>query len=156
MKYRNTTLHAGFTLIELLIVIAIVGVLVTVTALPIVRFRQQQALQHTMNAVLTVLTEARAKTLAGTNNSLYSVQLESAQAILFTGTSYDSGALTNEVYAFEPPVTLGAVSLAGGGTTITFDRLRGTTAQHGTLQLQLPDGTTRTITITATGTVARN
>ncbi len=156
MKKMFSTHHSGFTFIELLIVLAIVGILVSTTALPIMRFRQQQALQHTTNAVLMVINEARAKTLAGSGNSTYSVRFESTQAILFRGTTYQSGESTNEVYAYESPVTLGTVSLAGGGTTITFDRLRGTTLHHGTLQLQLPDGEARTITVTATGTVARN
>ncbi|HEY0980360.1 MAG TPA: type II secretion system protein [Candidatus Paceibacterota bacterium] len=146
----------GFTIIELLIVLTIVGVLMGIASLPIIRFRREQALQNTTNAVLTVINEARAKTLAGTENTNYSVRLEADRAILFRGATYQSAAPTNQIFLYESPVVLGTVALSGGGSTITFDRLRGTTAHHGTLQLQLPSGTLRTITVTATGTVARN
>lgn len=146
----------GFTIIELLVVLAIVVILMGIASLPIIRFRREQALQNTTNAVLTVINEARAKTLAGTENTNYSVRLESDRAILFRGSTYQSSTSTNQIFLYESPVVLGTVALSGGGSTITFDRLRGTTAHHGTLQLQLPSGTVRTITVTATGTVARN
>ena len=146
----------GFTIIELLIVLTILAVLVGVISLPVIRFRREQALQNTTNAVLTVINEARAKTLAGTNNTNYGVRFESDRAILFQGSTYQSTSGTNQIFLYESPVVLGTVALFGGSSEITFDRLRGTTAQHGTLQLQLPSGTTRTITVTANGTVARN
>ncbi len=146
----------GFTIIELLIVLTIVAVLVGVTSLPVIRFRREQALQNTTNAVLTVINEARAKTLAGTNNTNYSVRFESDRAILFQGAAYQSTSGTNQIFLYESPVVLGTVALSGGGSEITFDRLRGTTAQHGTLQLQLPGFSSTTITVTTTGTVARN
>lgn len=146
----------GFTIIELLIVLTIVAVLMGIASLPIIRFRREQALQNTTNMVFTVINEARAKTLAGSENTNYSVRLESDRAILFRGSTYQSSAVTNQIFLYESPVVLGTVAISGGGATITFDRLRGTTAHHGTLQLQLPDNTARTITVTTTGTVARN
>jgi len=147
--------NKGFTLIEILVVIAIVGVLIAVVALPLIKFRQQQSLQNTTNAIVAVLNDARAKTFAAVNNTSYGVALSSTGMTLFTGTGYAVETATNETYTFESPVTA-TWSLAGGGNTISFDRLKGTTGQHGTITLQVPNGTMRTITITTLGSVIRN
>ncbi len=151
----KSTYRRGFTLLEMTIVLAIAVVLITIVTPPFIKFRQQQALQNTTNAIVSVLSDARAKTFAALNNTSYSVKIESNQATLFTGTSYSSSDPTNDVYPFETPTTV-TWSLAGGGSVISFDRLKGTTSQYGTITIQLPSGVTRVITITTLGTVARN
>lgn len=145
----------GFTVIELLVVLAILAVLMVVITPSFMRFRQQQALQNTTNGVLSLITSARTKTLSGNDNSIYSVRFESSRAILFKGIVYTDGMATNEIYGYESPVTLGTVLLQDATQVLTFDRLRGTTSQHGTIQLQLPNGTTRMITVTQTGSAER-
>lgn len=151
----TTRSHTGFSLIEVLVVIAIVGVIIGIVTLPFMAFRQQQALQNSTNGLVAVLNDARTKTFAALNNTTYSVYLTSSAAILFTGTVYDSAAATNESYTFESPVTA-SWSLQGGGDTISFDRLKGSTSQYGTISLTLLGGATRTVTINALGTVVRN
>ena len=153
MKYHLP--RTGFTLIELIVVIAIIGVLIGVVVLPLVKFRQQQALQNSTNAIVAVLNDARTKTFAALNNTSYSVYLSSTAATLFTGTTYSSGTSTNEVYTLEFPVTA-SWSLQGAGNSILFDRLKGTTSQYGTITLSISGGATKTVTITALGTVTRN
>ncbi len=147
--------NKGISAIEVLIVSAIMGVLVAVVALPLISFRKHQALQNSTNAVVAVLTDARTKTLAALNNTSYGVRVESSRVILFTGTTYTSSASTNEVVLLETPVTA-SWSLQGGGSSIGFDRLTGITSQYGTITLALPDGTTRVVTIAASGSVTRN
>ncbi len=145
----------GVTIAEIVIIIAIIGLLTTVIALPFSTFRQRQALQNSTNAVVAALNEARTRTLAAVGNTYYSVRIESAQVIVFVGSTYSSSTSTNEQIAIETPVTV-SWSLQGGGSSITFDRLTGTTSQYGTLTLSLPNGSTKTVTVSSLGTILRN
>lgn len=145
----------GLTLIEVVVIIAIIGALIAVVTFPLIKFRQQQSIQNATNGVVSVLNDARTKTLAGLGGTSYSVQIQSDKVILFTGTTYSSATATNESYTIEEPVYLNW-SLAGGGNAISFDMLKGTTSQYGTITLTLPNGTTRVITINNTGSITRN
>jgi type II secretory pathway pseudopilin PulG len=147
--------QSGRSIIEILVIVAIVGILVAIVALPFSRFRSTQALENTTNTIVSVLDQARARTLAGVNDTNYGVHVESGAITLFEGNSYSSGASGNEVYVFESPVTLGSVTVNGGGSDIVFDRLKGTTSDHGTIVVTISGVGTRTITITATGSVKR-
>ncbi len=147
--------QSGITIAEVVIIIAIVAILAVISIGPLSAFRQKQALQNTTNAVVSILNEARTKTLAGYDDTSYGVHIESGKITLFTGTSYSSSTSTNENFFVESPVTL-SWSLAGSASEILFTRLTGTTNQYGTITLTLPSGSTRTITITQTGSVTRN
>ncbi len=147
--------QSGLTLAEIVIIIAIISILIGVVTLPLIKFRQRQALQNSTNAVVAVLNDARTKTLAGLDNTTYSVQIQSDKIILFTGTTYSSGSATNESYTIEEPVYLNW-SLNGAVSKVSFNRLTGATSEYGTITLILPDGTTRIITISSSGSITRN
>ena len=155
---NNTTQQKGVTLVEILVIVAIIGILFAIVGLPFLKFRQQQALQNTTNAVVSVINEARTKTLAAVNSSVYSVRIQSDRVILFSGASYNSADTTNQTTLFETPIT-GTWSLQptpGTTDTITFVRLTGTTTNSGTITLSIPSGATRTVTISSLGTITRN
>lgn len=147
---HKTTTQSGLSAIELIVILAIVALLVVIGGLPFLKFRQQQALQNTTNAVVSLLNEARTKAIAGYDNTSYSVRVEQQQAIVFTGTTYSAGASTNQIVLFESPIT-------GPSTPVTFSfaRMKGTTSS-GTLTMSIPNGATRTITVTTTGAITRN
>lgn len=149
------SLHKGLSLIETVVIVAVVVLLIAVVVAPLNTFRKNQALQNSTNAVVAVLNDARTKTLAAVNNTTYSARIESDRIILFTGTTYTSGASTNETVMLETSVT-GSWSLQGGGSAVSFTRLTGVTSQYGTITLTSSGGTTRTVTITANGTITRN
>lgn len=148
--------QSGYGILHFIIIIAVIGILLGVAAVPFFNFRQQQALEHTTDAVVSILGEARAKTLAGYDNTSYSVHIEATKVVLFTGTVYSAGASTNKNILYETDVSLGTLTLSGGGSNVSFDRLKGTTAQYGTIILQSSNGQSRTVTITSAGTVKRN
>jgi type II secretory pathway pseudopilin PulG len=156
MRLKRYKHPEGFSLIEIVLIIGIIGVLAAVVSLPFAKFRQTQALENTTNAVIAILNEARTRTLGAVGNTSYSVRVESDQAILFTGTSYNLSTPSNQILSFETPVTMTGITLNGGGSNVSFDRLKGTTSQNGTIILSLPNGLTRTILVSATGSVSRN
>ena len=145
----------GFTLIEIIVVISIVLVLIVVTASPLSSFRNKQALQNSTNAVLSVLNDSRAKTFAAVGNTFYSVKLDTDKVTMFLGGSYTEGLATNEILFLEYPVTQ-SWNLQGSGSVVTFDRLKGSTSQYGTITISLPGGLAKTITISSLGSIVRN
>ena len=93
--------QTGYSAIQLIVTIAIIGILLGVVSVPFLKFRQQQALENTTDGLVSVLGEARAKTLAGYDNTSYGVHIEAAQFVLFTGTTYNANASTNKTFFYE-------------------------------------------------------
>jgi Tfp pilus assembly protein FimT len=153
MQYSRYT--KGLSAIELLVVIGVVVLLAVITVPSLMSLRRNQALQNSVNATVSLIQEARTKSLASYNNTFYSVYIDTTQAVLFTGGTYNAGDVSNKVVPYETPITLQSLSLQGGGSSIQFDRLKGTTAQHGTLSLGINGGESRTITVSASGLITR-
>lgn len=153
MRYNHYT--KGLSAIELLVVIGVVVLLAVITVPSLMSLRRNQALQNSVNATVSLIQEARTKSLASYNGTFYSVYIDTTQAVLFTGGTYTAGDASNKVVPYETPVTRQALSLQGGGSSIQFDRLKGTTAQHGTLTLGITGGESRTITVSESGLVTR-
>lgn len=149
-------INKGFTAIEVMIVIAIIVVVTLITVPSLITFRKSQAIQNTTNSIVSLLQEARTKTLASYNNTFYSVYIDTNEATLFTGGTYSSMDAGNKVVNYETPVVLKSVTLTGGGSQVSFDRLKGTTSQDGTIVVEIVGGESRTITVSSEGVITRN
>jgi type IV fimbrial biogenesis protein FimT len=148
--------NRGLSVVELIMVVAVVAILVAIVVPSFVSLRKNQALQNSTNSVVSLLQEARTKTLASYNNTFYSVYLGTNEITMFTGGTYSSSDSTNKVVSYESPVTLQSNSLNGGGSQISFDRLKGTTSQYGTIVVGISGGSSKTITVSDSGIVSRN
>lgn len=146
----------GFSLIELVIVIGLIGLVSAVIALSFSNFRRNQALQYSTDGVVVFLNEARSRTLSASGGNRYSIRFESDRAVLFSGTTYTTNASTNEYFYYTSPVTLETLTLQGGGSDISFNKLNGGTDHYGTIQLGITGNGSRTITVSATGAISRN
>lgn len=129
-------MNKGITLLEVVIVIAIIGILLTITTFSFSQFRNARALTQSRDTVISVLSEARSRTLASVNGEQYGVHILSDRVVLFVGSTYDPLSTTNELFYYESPVVLGSVSLNGGGSTIVFQKISGITNSYGTIVLQ--------------------
>ncbi len=138
---------------EILLVIGIIGILLVITVLPFTTFRNSRALTQSTETLIAVLNDARTKTLASINGDQYGVALLSDRAVLFVGSVYDANATTNQSFFFESPVTLGTISLAGGGSSVLFKKLTGATDTYGTIVLQMSGGEITTLTVLASGII---
>jgi prepilin-type N-terminal cleavage/methylation domain-containing protein len=146
----------GFTLVEMLIVLAIVGVLSALFTLSFSTFRNSQTLKNSMDSALALLYEARGDTLAGLNNTQYSVRFETNQMVFFTGTTYNSGTSTNRIVAYDTGVSASSISLSGGASAVSFTQISGAANPYGTITLVAQNGATKSITIGVSGSVSHN
>jgi Tfp pilus assembly protein FimT len=155
---RTRRKTAGFTILETLMVIAVSALVITIVGLSFRGINSSQALDKSARNVVSVLDEARTKTLSSSDDSRYGVRIEEASVILFKGSSYVSTDPENEVSELHSLVGIRNISLSGGGTSVIFDRLTGATSQFGAFEVYLRDATTtyRTISIARTGVVEEN
>lgn len=148
----------GFTLIEILVSLAILAVISVIGLNSFSSVNTDKALDLEAEKVISLIAKARALTLSAKDGAAYGVHFEERTAVLFRGPTYSSGALANQVQAFNDIVKLSAAALAGGGVEVLFAKLTGATAQSGTITLAaVRDASkTRVITIAATGVASGN
>ena len=154
---KLSSYQKGVSIIEIIMVLAVVVILIAIITPSLTSFRKNQSIQNTTNSIVSLVQEARTKTLASYNNTFYSVYFNSDNAVLFTGGTYSPTEITNKVVTYESPVVLqSGTSLNGGGSKISFDRLKGTTSQYGTIVVGISGGASKTITVSSSGIISRN
>jgi prepilin-type N-terminal cleavage/methylation domain-containing protein len=150
----------GFSILEIMLVIAIIAILLAIVLPSLTKSRNTQALSASTEAVISVLNQARSKTLSSEKDTAYGVKIDSASVTLFVGTTYNAGTQTNIVTNLQNNITIpsGNVSLAGGGSEVVFNRLTGATDDFGTVIVQVSNDSNskKTITIEKTGNVKTN
>lgn len=142
----------GFTIFEIAIVIAIMGILTGFILSAFSNVSSKKALDGAADDIVSTLAEARAETLSSQGGAQYGVNFSSSQFTLFKGSSYASGASTNVATTLNSAVGIRNISLAGGGSSVVFDRLTGATENAGTLEVYLLAATTTSLRITVSAT----
>ena len=140
---------------EMLIVIVVLGIVTAVVIGGFLMFKRGSELDSASEDLLSLLLEARSKTLSSKDSSSWGVRFETNRAILFKGTIFVDGAADNNVIAMPPSVEIATIALNGGGQNVVFKRLTGETDQYGALTLRLgyDASYTKTITILQTGII---
>lgn len=129
----------GFTLMEMTLVVGLFAVLVAGTGISLSRFFTQSQLQEYGVQVTQSLRRAQTSALAGYYNSDWGVALQAAdhQVTLFRGSSFTGrNPAFDERIALPSLLEVEAISLAGGGSEIIFNRVTGVTNQSGSFQLR--------------------
>ncbi|HEY4524714.1 MAG TPA: prepilin-type N-terminal cleavage/methylation domain-containing protein [Candidatus Paceibacterota bacterium] len=134
----------GFTLIEFLIAVAIITLLVGVILWPYANFRDEKLLDGAAEEMISLLNEARIRTLSSDGGLAYGVFFESDKMTLLPD--------NREVW-LSKRLSISDINLTGGGATVTFKRLTGATDQGGTVTISLVSDPNRQriITINAAG-----
>jgi prepilin-type N-terminal cleavage/methylation domain-containing protein len=158
---KNVRVQAGFTLVELIIVLSIIALLAGIMMPSLSGFHNEQALRNTTEDVLSLLNQARSDTLGSLNATNYSVAIGSDRVTYFAGSTFSNSDPSNQVVMLDSSVTVApsiGISLNGGGSTVTFDRLTGDTSTYGTIILELIADPTqqKTITVSKTGLISSN
>ncbi len=118
----------GFTLLEVLIGIFIVSILATLVALPFSKLNSGQTLEKSSMLIVSVLDDARSRTLSSQGGKRYGVDLYNDKLVLLP--DYATTTLSSKV-------GIRNININGGTTTISFNRLTGATAQYGSFEVYL-------------------
>lgn len=145
----------GFTLLEILIGISILIILATILWGGLIRFQRSLQLAGSLEDGISLLVEARTRTLSSLGEDQYGVHFQNDRVVLFKGVTYTAGNPDNVEGVLPRSVEISSVSLNGGGADVIFKRLTGTTDQYGDITYHLLADTsqTRTVSIVSTGLV---
>lgn len=152
---QNAKLKSGLTSVELLVALAVLLVLGAAVVAGFGSMRNKSALDSAAYEVVSVLNQARLKTLASQNDRPYGVHFESQRAVLFKGTAFSGGDPSNEEANIPLSVEILPAVLNGGGSDVVFKRLTGETDNYGTITLSLKSDPSKIkiIIIEATGVI---
>ena len=147
--WRNHTtqrprLVSGFTALEVIIVISIVIVVSTLGMSAFSSFQKGTDLSAEADRVITLLVEARSKTLSAENALQHGVHFESDKIVSFSGATYSSGDSRNQEVFLSSIVEISTTTLNGGGSDVVFKKLSGDTQNDGTIVMRLKSDTSRT------------
>ena len=145
----------GFTFIEIIIVLAIIFIILTITMVSLGNFKENQYLKNNVNEAVSLINQARSRTLSSENFSQYGIHFASSQIVLFKGASYVAGDSNNIILPLSDFIEIPAISLEGGGSDLIFEKLNGKTNQHGSVIFRAKNdfSKTKTIIIKITGLV---
>ena len=145
----------AFTLIEIVVSAAVVVILASIATISFTGLREQQALANGAEEVRTLLSRARARTLAAEDDSVFGLHITAPSVTLFRGATYNPLAVDNELHTLDSLVTISAYAFSGGGADVVFDKRTGATSKYGTITIALVSdmSKTRVVTVTATGLV---
>ncbi|MEA1929794.1 MAG: prepilin-type N-terminal cleavage/methylation domain-containing protein [Patescibacteria group bacterium] len=141
----------GFSAIELLVAIAIIAIVVAVMVVPLNNLRRRQAVNSDSEQVISLINEARSRTISAVGGAQHGVYVEADQLTLFQGVSYPGASI--QVLDLASGVSVSTINLVGGGDVIIFDKITGKTGQSGTLVISLDADASqeRTVLIESTG-----
>ena len=144
----------GVTLIELLVVFGVIAILLTLSLGLYAALRPQNDLDADTRNLEGVFRLARSNTLASKEESAFGVHLETKQAVLFKGETYNPLDVSNVIWEVSSRNEISAITLGGGGADVIFERLEGTTGQFGSVTLRsISSGDTQTLYIDSMGAV---
>ena len=141
--------NRGFTVVETLVTLFIIVLVSTLILWPFSSFRNTKLLDGAAEDVLSTLHEAQTRTLSSDGGNQYGVYFESDKITLLP---------EDRELALHNSLQISNISLNGGGATVTFDRLTGTTANYGTITISLINDNTRerVISIGSAGSASLN
>lgn len=128
--------NKGFTLIEMLSTMALMIVFTVLTMQAFLRYRENSAVDKTVERIATMLEKARAMTLGGKDKATYSVSIHLDSAVLSSSLS----SRPIEVFNYDPFVGVSNSLYYPGSTTvetITFNKITGNAMATGTIRAQV-------------------
>ena len=143
----------GITIIELLVVLAVLGIIISVVMPQFSKIRENQVLKSGVQDILSSLDKARSQTLASLNSSEYGVHFQADEIVIFKGIDFSTRDTTkDEIINIVTPAVISSGTLAVPAN-VYFNRLSGSPSTSGTVTISTTNYS-KIITIWATGVVS--
>jgi prepilin-type N-terminal cleavage/methylation domain-containing protein len=149
---QKRQLQRGFTFTEILVVVAVLGIIATFSAVTFVNMNKSSTLRAGTSALYDALSGAREQTLGASQDTVYGVHIASTSVTRFEGTVFSAGNPTNREFVFNGSIRATSTLISSGGGNVIFRRLTGEPSQAGTIFLRNGISTT-TIVIHASGLI---
>lgn len=141
----------GISLIELLMVIAIAGILISVSISVFSSLSNSQSLDRDVANVLSYIEKARAEAINSEDGVEHGVQFASSTIKVFSGTNFLS-ANVESTYNIPFASQISVINLSNSTTTLYFAKLTGNASATGSITIsRISGGASKTIVIYATG-----
>lgn len=143
--------NKGLTLVEMIVAVAIVSLLSVFFLFSYTSNRRQTELDNNSSQIVSILSNAKQKTIASENSSSWGVHFEESNYTLFQGNDYITG-INKTTYNLTRGITL--VHNFSLGSDIIFTKITGYPNQTGSITLYL-SGTSKqkTVCINSIGTI---
>lgn len=137
-NFQKTKINKGFTALEILLVVSIVAIIAALTIFSFADLNKTQVLERSSSSVISILEEARSRTLSAEGDSNYGVQFRALEneLILFKGSDFSSGEVVKTT-PLHSSVGISDIDLEDGSDYVVFNRLTGETDQHGSITLSV-------------------
>ncbi|MBI2405010.1 prepilin-type N-terminal cleavage/methylation domain-containing protein [Candidatus Gottesmanbacteria bacterium] len=148
--------QSGFTTPELIVVVGIIAVLAGLATVNLLGVARKPTLTATVDTLTSDLRQQQTKAMVGERLSSHGVYFGSGQYVLFAGSSYNPGEVSNAAVALEQYVGFSQVSLpnasvvfaSGSGEVTNFDP-----NQHAVTIAHEQSGEQKTIEVNRLGVV---
>lgn len=143
-KVDRSSAKKGFYLVEIVVAIAVMAILGAIGFIRLETFRKEAILGASADEIVSVLTTAQGKTMAGEDNRRYQVHFTAASFSLLDefGNLVETTNVSSLVQITPPPAD------------IVFEKVDGA-SNGGAVGLALTDGSSsRTITVSAEGVIS--
>ena len=143
----------GFSLIEIIIAMAIGAVLVAVVVISFSSLRNSKTVDISADQILSVINEARVKSVSSEDYSRFGVHFETSRVVLFKGDIFTEPNSSNTETLLSSLAEISDISLNGGGADMVFQKLTGKTSNGGSLRVRLKSDNNKykTISVKSTG-----
>ncbi len=113
MKQYNNVMK-GFTLVELLVVMAVMGILLSLSYVTLLGAQRRSSLNSTVSVLVTDIKQQQLKTMTGdtggaTPSGSYGLYFQPSRYTVFHGTQYQAGQASNYVVNLDPTVSFSSI-----------------------------------------------
>jgi prepilin-type N-terminal cleavage/methylation domain-containing protein len=138
----------GFTLLEMMLSVAIIAVITTISLPLYASFLARNDLDITSQQLAEAFRRAEVYARGVKNDSVWSVEVQSAKVVLFRGTNFAS-----RDTSFDETIDLPGTVAASGLGEVQFAKLSGLPNTTGNITLTSNASETKTVSINAQGMV---